>query len=82
MIDLEKEEDDAPNIGTMKVVEEFDQVMVWGHENVACTGDDAYVRNLEEWIQVSDRVWHFDPPNLQRIETNLASDSFVFIGRS
>lgn len=56
-IDLEKEDDDdAPPVDKMKALAEFDEIMVWGHENVTNAADDTYVRSLEEWVEASERV--------------------------
>jgi ribonuclease H2 subunit C len=41
---------------TMRTVGEFDEVTVWGHEALSNAVDDPYVRSIEEWIAVSDKV--------------------------
>ena len=40
----------------MRAVAQFNEVTVWGHEAVADTAMDPYVRGLEEWLAVSDQV--------------------------
>jgi hypothetical protein len=44
-------------IGNMKITAEFDEMVVWGHETVADASADPYVRSMEEWLQMADRVW-------------------------
>ena len=55
VIDLEAEEP-GPDTGTMRVTAEFDEMVVWGHEAMADADSDPYVRSIEEWLQVSDKV--------------------------
>lgn len=50
-IDAEEEQ-----VGSMKVTSEFDEMVVWGHETVADACADPYVRSMEEWLQVADKV--------------------------
>ncbi|CAI6087779.1 unnamed protein product [Clonostachys chloroleuca] len=60
-IDLEKEDDDdAPPVDKMKALAEFDEIMVWGHENVTNAADDTYVRSLEEWVEASERIHSYE----------------------
>ena len=40
----------------MEIQAEFDEVIVWGHESLAEASEDAYVRGVEEWIALSERV--------------------------
>lgn len=42
--------------GTMQVTADFDEMVVWGHEAVADAAGDPYVRSIEEWLQVSEKV--------------------------
>lgn len=44
------------SIGTLQATAEFDEVVVWGHEDMATAGGDPYVRGMEEWIAVADKV--------------------------
>jgi ribonuclease H2 subunit C len=53
---IEDEEDQLPETGTMQVTAEFDEMVVWGHEAVADASSDPYVRSMEEWLQISDKV--------------------------
>lgn len=54
VVDLEADEEDEAE--KMQTVREFDEVVVWGHETIADTEDDPYVRSIEEWLQLSDQV--------------------------
>ena len=40
----------------MEVTSEFDEMVVWGHETVVDASADPYVRSMEEWLQVADKV--------------------------
>ena len=51
--DLDAEKEEA---GSMKVTSEFDEMVVWGHETVVDASADPYVRSMEEWLQVADKV--------------------------
>ncbi|KAM0548512.1 hypothetical protein ACHAPJ_009835 [Fusarium lateritium] len=42
--------------GSMQITAEFDEMIVWGHETVADASADPYVRSMEEWLQVADRI--------------------------
>lgn len=44
------------SVGTMEVAAEFDQVVVWSHEEIPNATADPYVRNLQEWLSVADKV--------------------------
>ncbi|KAK4185926.1 ribonuclease H2, subunit C [Podospora australis] len=57
VIDLEAEKN-----GTLQIQAEFDQVVVWAHENLSTVNnsDDAYVRAVEEWVGVAGAVHSFD----------------------
>lgn len=55
VIDLEAEEP-GPDTASMHVTAEFDEMIVWGHETTADSAGDPYVRSIEEWLQVSEKV--------------------------
>lgn len=44
-------------VGKMAVTAEFDEVVVWGHERLGKSEDDAYVRGVEEWMGVAQQVF-------------------------
>ncbi|KAI1024655.1 hypothetical protein LB503_007489 [Fusarium chuoi] len=54
--DLDADQEQEP-LGSMKITAEFDEMVVWGHETVADASADPYVRSMEEWLQMADRVW-------------------------
>lgn len=54
VIDLEAE-DEMP-LGALETKAEFDEVVIWGHESVADTSSDPYVRGVEEWMKVAEKV--------------------------
>lgn len=43
-------------IGSMKVTAGFDEMVVWGHESLATAEADPYIRSIEEWLQVAEKV--------------------------
>lgn len=57
----EEEEEDEENREAeedVKILEEigtFDEVMVWGHEQMPA-GDDVFVRGIEEWIGFAEAM--------------------------
>ncbi|KIW21084.1 hypothetical protein PV08_01663 [Exophiala spinifera] len=55
-IEIEDEEEEPPE--PVKVLEEvttFDDVIVWGHDQVP-SQDDAFVKGLEEWISFAEAI--------------------------
>ncbi|KAK3182098.1 MCM DNA helicase complex subunit mcm6 [Lecanicillium sp. MT-2017a] len=48
------------NVGTMQATAEFDEMVVWSHESVATAAADPYVRCMEEWLQVADKIHSYD----------------------
>lgn len=46
----------SSELGTLRVTANFDEMVVWGHEAVADAAGDPYVRSIEEWLQVADKV--------------------------
>jgi ribonuclease H2 subunit C len=59
VIDLEAEEQ-GPETASMHVTAEFDDLVVWGHETTADAAGDPYVRSIEEWLQVSEKVLYLE----------------------
>lgn len=43
-------------VGTMQTTGEFDEMVIWSHESMASAAADPYVRSVEEWLQVSEKV--------------------------
>lgn len=56
--DNDDDEDITPlePIGTMQSTAEFDEMVIWSHEEVASSTTDPYVRSIEEWVQMADKV--------------------------
>jgi ribonuclease H2 subunit C len=52
----EDAEEQPVEIGAMQVTAGFDEMVVWGHENVASAEADPYIRSVEEWLQVAEKV--------------------------
>lgn len=44
------------SVGTMEVAAEFENVVVWSHEEIPNASGDLHVRNLQEWITMADKV--------------------------
>ena len=40
----------------MAVTAEFDELVVWGHEKLARTEDDAFMRGVEEWLGAAEKI--------------------------
>ncbi|KAH7163603.1 ribonuclease H2 non-catalytic subunit-domain-containing protein [Dactylonectria estremocensis] len=54
--DLVEGEDPSERVGGMKVMAEFDEMVVWDHGNANDSTGDPYIRSMEEWLQVADQV--------------------------
>ncbi|CAF3651895.1 hypothetical protein SNK05_007122 [Fusarium graminearum] len=59
---VEDEDAEQEQTGRMQVTAEFDEMVVWGHEAVADASADPYVRSMEEWLQVADKIHSYSPP--------------------
>jgi hypothetical protein len=42
--------------GRLAVLAEFDELVVWGHQSTADATTDPYVRSMDEWVALSDKV--------------------------
>jgi ribonuclease H2 subunit C len=71
--DLDAEQE---QIGSMQVTAEFDEMVVWGHEAVADASADPYVRSMEEWLQVADKVC-MHPYSKGRISDTNSTNRFI-----
>lgn len=54
VVDLDAE-DEMP-LGALDTKAEFDEMVIWGHESVADTSSDPYIRGVEEWMKVAEKV--------------------------
>ncbi|CAK7239488.1 MAG: hypothetical protein STHCBS139747_000919 [Sporothrix thermara] len=46
--------------GKLDVVAEFDEIVVWGHQSLADASTDAYVRSMEEWVALSEKIHSYE----------------------
>lgn len=58
VVDLEGG-DEMP-LGALETKAEFDEIVIWGHESVADTPSDPFVRGVEEWIKVADKIHSYE----------------------
>jgi ribonuclease H2 subunit C len=61
IVDLDRE--DEPELGSLHVQAQFDDLVIWGHESVADASSDPYVRGLEEWLDFANQVCLCTLPN-------------------
>lgn len=54
VVDLEAS-DELP-LGALDTKAEFDEILIWGHESLADTSSDPYVRGVDEWMKVAEKV--------------------------
>lgn len=50
-------------VGKMQAMGEFDEMVIWSHESMASAAADPYVRSIEEWLQVSEKIHSFEDEN-------------------
>lgn len=55
-IDMQEERGDQIEVGAMRGMSAFDEVIVWDHESTADSSADPYVRGMEEWISFAEQV--------------------------
>lgn len=59
-VQKEEEEEEGGNpleeVGALHGKAAFDEVVVWGHESIADSAADPYVRGVEEWISFAEQV--------------------------
>lgn len=60
VVDLEPE-DEMP-LGALETKAEFDDIVIWGHETVADTNSDPYVRGVEEWMKLAEKIHAYELP--------------------
>ncbi|KAH7022420.1 ribonuclease H2 non-catalytic subunit-domain-containing protein [Ilyonectria destructans] len=59
VVDVEDGDDTPERVGSMQVTAEFDEMVVWEHENMNDSTGDPYIRGMEEWLQVADQIHSF-----------------------
>ncbi|KAL2177570.1 ribonuclease H2 non-catalytic subunit-domain-containing protein [Thermothelomyces heterothallicus CBS 202.75] len=62
VIDLEPE---APPQGSLQVQAEFDEMVVWGHEQPVDAAADPYLRGVEEWLALADKIHSYPDPSTE-----------------
>ncbi|KAK4240389.1 ribonuclease H2 non-catalytic subunit-domain-containing protein [Achaetomium macrosporum] len=58
VIDLEA---DTPQ-ATLQVQAEFDEMVVWGHEAAVDASADPYMRGVEEWMALAEKIHSYAAP--------------------
>lgn len=58
VVDLEADEE-LP-VGALETQAQFDEMVIWGHEQMAEAVSDPYARGVEEWMQLSSQVREHD----------------------
>ncbi|KAL2148589.1 hypothetical protein VTH82DRAFT_2143 [Thermothelomyces myriococcoides] len=61
VIDLESEV--PSNQGSLQVQAEFDEMVVWGHEQTVDAAADPYLRGVEEWISLAKKIHSYSDPS-------------------
>ncbi|KAL1902299.1 hypothetical protein Sste5346_001275 [Sporothrix stenoceras] len=46
--------------GSLSVLAEFDEVVVWGHQSTADATTDPYVRSMDEWVSLSEKIHSYE----------------------
>lgn len=53
--DQEEDGEGTQTVGTLEEVAEFEEMIVWDHEAIR-SGEDAFVKGMEEWIRFAEVV--------------------------
>ncbi|EPE10747.1 ribonuclease h1 h2 small subunit [Ophiostoma piceae UAMH 11346] len=63
-VDATRAEQDAHqqrlDTGSLEVLAEFEEVVVWGHQSTADATTDPYVRGMDEWLALSDKIHSYE----------------------
>ena len=73
-VDRDVEVQNEEEVGALHDKAAFDEVVVWGHESIADSAADPYVRGVEEWISFAEQVSLSLPPRSQIQHTRILSD--------
>ena len=73
----DEDEDEDEEVKIMEEVGDFEELMVWGHENIVGQ-DDALVKGIEEWIGFAEAV---GPSLWAIVHTELEIDASTWPGR-
>ncbi|KAI1373250.1 ribonuclease H1 small subunit [Hypoxylon crocopeplum] len=63
-VELLEESDDQLEIGAMQGKAIFDEFMIWGHESLANSSEDPYLRGMEEWISFAEQIHSYPSENV------------------
>ncbi|KAJ1331807.1 ribonuclease H2 subunit C [Microdochium nivale] len=55
-LDAAEDEEPSTKVGALRSQGVFDEFVVWGHESVADTSADPYVRSVEEWVGFAEKM--------------------------
>jgi ribonuclease H2 subunit C len=62
-MDEQSEEEEQPEpVKTFDVAATFDEIVVWGHDQLPAA-DDTFVKGVEEWIAFAEAI-HLPTPNI------------------
>lgn len=62
----EEEDEDAEPVRIAQNLATFDEIVVWGHDQLPAS-DDAFVKGVEEWISFAEAI---HCPTAAKTETN------------
>ncbi|KAL2158663.1 hypothetical protein VTH06DRAFT_4145 [Thermothelomyces fergusii] len=71
VIELEPEPEPEPEPGpaaprgSLQVQAEFDEVVVWGHEQPVDAAADPYLRGIEEWLALAEKIHSYPDPSTE-----------------
>ncbi|KAI2619185.1 ribonuclease H1 small subunit [Hypoxylon sp. NC1633] len=51
-----EESDDQLEKGAMQGIASFNEVVIWGHEALANSTEDPYLRGMEEWMSFAEQI--------------------------
>ncbi|KJZ79422.1 hypothetical protein HIM_00891 [Hirsutella minnesotensis 3608] len=54
-----EQDDDSVQVETMQVTGQFEKVLVWSHGASSDSSSDAFIRGINEWLQVADKIHSF-----------------------
>lgn len=61
----EDDEDENEDVKTLEEVAEFQEVVVWGHEDVP-GDDDTFVRGIGEWLSFTHSIHNYDEETCEK----------------
>ncbi|KAI1623411.1 ribonuclease H2 subunit C [Exophiala viscosa] len=74
-IEIEEEEEEPPEpVRILEQVSAFDEVLVWGHDQLP-SSDDPFVKGIEEWISFAEAIHGKPAQNIPLQQTQDGSTS-------